>query len=64
MSSLDPNQWDRVYQRMTTDDKLFQIYYNHYHRYSGAFTEQFDDKLKKRLLQAIPIYDPISCEKS
>lgn len=61
MSSLLTSEWQRVYERMRSDDRLFQLYYNHYHRYSDAFDTRFDEKLKHNILDAIPIVDPIQC---
>lgn len=62
ISSLDPNQWNTLYEKMRTDDHLFQSYYNHYHRYSDAFSEQCSGECRDSLLNSIPIYDPISCK--
>ncbi len=62
MSSLEPTEWNSFYEKMSLDDNLFQAYYNHYHRYSDAFSKECDDDCRKGILDSIPIYDTNSCK--
>ncbi|XP_054161041.1 sphingomyelin phosphodiesterase-like [Oppia nitens] len=64
MTTLSPENWNLLYEKLLVksgDNRLFDRYYNHYHRYSDWFAKNSSIDFRQQLLNAIPIVSPITC---